>query len=323
MTNESKTQPLFLKPIFHHKMWGGTKLKDFNYQINEDQVGEAWLASTYGEDLSIIMNGNFKEQSLKTVWEHHPELFNHHPADEAFPLLVKILDAKRNLSIQVHPDDYNAGKYFKEPNGKTECWYILSAEPGSKAYFGHKAQTADEMKAAIKNHQLADLLNPIAVKPGDMIYVSAGTLHALGAGIVALEIEQSSDDTLRFYDFDRVDAETGKKRPLQVDEAIEVTNFPNVEPDKKMTLPITDKDNKAQTSILRAKYFKVSKINNDKPAVFTTKNNYSINIVIDGTGSLIIDNQKYQVNKGMTFVLPSPISEYQLEGNLDIIRITE
>ena len=128
------------------------------------------------------------------------------------------------------------------------------------AYYGHQAQSAAEMQKDIKNHQLGSLLTTIKVKPGDLIYVPAGTLHALGAGIVALEIEQSSDNTLRFYDFARIDPVTGKQRPIQIDKAIAVTNFPNHIPDEKLIQPVVDFDNPAITSILRSPYFQISRI---------------------------------------------------------------
>ncbi|WP_395378731.1 type I phosphomannose isomerase catalytic subunit [Fructilactobacillus frigidiflavus] len=321
MNNQTKSEPLFLKPIFHQKMWGGTKLKQFNFAIPNDKTGEAWLASAYGNDLSQIINGPYQGQTLKQVWHDEPQLFDNHRPDQAFPLLVKILDAHQSLSVQVHPSDENAQQFFAEPNGKTECWYILAAKPNSVAYYGHLAQSATEMKTAIKEHHLTDILKPIKVKPGDLIYVPAGTLHALGAGIVALEIEQSSDNTLRFYDFARVDPTTGKERPLQVERAIAVTNFPNVVPDEKITNPIPDPHNADVTSILRSQYFKVNRIEIDeKTEIFSQQ--YSINTVISGAGTLICDKQPYHIEMGDTFIMPTPIKNYWIKGQLTIIQAT-
>ncbi|KRN78244.1 type I phosphomannose isomerase catalytic subunit [Fructilactobacillus lindneri] len=322
MSAENKNEPLFLKPILHQKMWGGTNLKESNLPIKTDHVGEAWLASVYGQDLSKISNGKFKGKTLKQVWHDEPELFDNHRSNQTFPLLVKMLDAKENLSIQVHPNDENANKYFSEPNGKTECWYILAAKPDSVAYYGHNAQTAAEMKSAIQQHQLEKILTTISVKPGDLIYVPAGTLHALGAGIVALEVEQSSDNTLRFYDFDRVDPETGEQRPLNIKDAIAVTNFPNIVPSQDMTNPIQDTHNQAITSILRSKYFTLKRINVDGETNITS-HHYSINVVISGSGTLSDDKQEYQIKKGDTFIMPTPITNYQFNGKLTLIQVTE
>lgn len=249
-------------------------------------------------------------------------MFDNHRPDQSFPLLVKMLDAQQSLSIQVHPNDENARKFFAEPNGKTECWYILAAKPDSVAYYGHQAQSAAEMQKDIKNHQLGSLLTTIKVKPGDLIYVPAGTLHALGAGIVALEIEQSSDNTLRFYDFARIDPVTGKQRPIQIDKAIAVTNFPNHIPDEKLIQPVVDFDNPAITSILRSPYFQISRIKVVGKTQITHQH-YSINVVTEGSETLVCDNQEYQIETGMTFIMPTPIKNYWFKGNLTIIQANE
>lgn len=150
----------------------------------------------------------------------------------------------------------------------------------------------------------------------------AGTLHALGAGIVALEIEQSSDNTLRFYDFARIDPVTGKQRPIQIDKAIAVTNFPNHIPDEKLTQPVVDFDNPAITSILRSPYFQISRIKVVGKTQITHQH-YSINVVTEGSETLVCDNQEYQIETGMTFIMPTPIKNYWFKGNLTIIQANE
>lgn len=322
MSEQNEIEPLFLKPIFQQKMWGGTNLKKFKFDIPTNQTGEAWLASAYGNDLSEIINGPYRGKTLKQVWNDEPQLFGYHRLDQSFPLLVKMLDAQQSLSIQVHPNDENAHKFFAEPNGKTECWYILAAQPGAVAYYGHQARSADEMKVALNQGKLEKLLTTIKVKAGDLIYVPAGTLHALGAGIVALEIEQSSDNTLRFFDFARVDPNTGKQRPLQVDKAVAVTNFPNLIPDAKITKPIVNADNSAVISILRSKYFNVDKVN-VRENTKIINDNYSINVVIAGSGILACGDKTYQIETGNTFIMPTPIKNYCFKGNLTIIQVTE
>ncbi|KRN12384.1 mannose-6-phosphate isomerase [Fructilactobacillus fructivorans] len=316
----TKVIPLFLKPVLQDKMWGGTELRRYHYQLNSDHVGEAWIASTYGNDLSVVENEPYAGQTLKEIWKKHPELFGGHPDHVAFPLLVKILDAKENLSIQVHPSDENAQKYFNERNGKTECWYILDAKLDSQVYYGHSATSKDEIWDAIKHHELDRILETQTVQPGEMIYVPAGTLHSLGAGIVALEVEQNSDNTLRFYDFDRVNQKTGKKRPLQIDDAIKVTNTPNILPAKDQTKRVPDPDNPDRLRLLKSKYFNVYQIAVENDTKIKGVTTYSVNVVVDGDGTLVVNGTAYPVKKGDTYILPVQVKDYELKGHVVIVQ---
>lgn len=246
----------------------------------------------------------------------HLAKFGGHPADQAFPLLVKILDANRDLSIQVHPGDAYAQAHG-ELYGKTESWYILSAEPGAKLYYGHTAKTREELSKAVHEGHIQSILRTVPVKAGEFYYVPSGTLHALGTGIVALETQQSSDMTFRFYDFDRVDPTTGKKRDLQVEEALEVTTVPHKDPDIRQA--VTTQDNARVTTLVDATYFAVQKIEITKQSTLQMPHRYMIQTVIGGSGTLKVGGQTYEVKKGTTYLLPKTVSTYQLDGQLKVI----
>lgn len=308
--------PLLLKAALHEKMWGGTRLQDYGFQLPSDHTGEAWIASAHPHGPSTVMNGPFAGKTLGDVWQTTPELFGGHKDGQAFPLLVKILDANRDLSIQVHPDDAYAQAHG-DLYGKTESWYILSAKPGAQLYYGHTAKTRDELSQAVHSGHIRDILRTIPVKAGEFYYVPAGTLHALGTGIVALETQQSSDMTFRFYDFDRVDPSTGKKRDLQIDEALAVTMVPHHDP--QITPTTTQGDNDQLNTLVSATYFTVEKLVVTGNAQLTQSHHYMIQTVIDGSGTLRVNHVDYPVKKGTTYLLPGPVKDYQLSGDLTII----
>ncbi len=301
---------LHLQAELHEKMWGGSALEDFNYKIPSDHTGEAWTIAAHSNGQSTVINGKLAGQGLSRVWQDHPELFGGHGRDEAFPLLVKILDAHENLSIQVHPNDKQSHEKF----GKTESWYILDAKPGSKIYYGHHAKTRDELKKMVDQKEWDKLLRTIPVQKGDFFYVASGTFHALGAGIIALEIQQSSDTTYRFYDFDRIDTVTKEKRPLQIEEALAVTTVPHVDPTLIQDTTIVD-----QTVIERlvvATKFTIDKLLVRGPSLFELTHHYELFTVIEGSGFIDAD----QIKKGDSFIVLSDAKNYRLDGDMTLIR---
>ncbi|USS88423.1 mannose-6-phosphate isomerase [Fructilactobacillus hinvesii] len=322
MTEKLSAQPLFLAPVLQPKLWGGNGLHKYYPQLATAGMGEAWIASTYKKFQSQISSGPFKGQTLQAVWETHPELFGGHSTGADFPLLVKLLDAHENLSIQVHPDDDNARTLFHEPNGKTECWYILDVQPGARAYYGHRAQTRVELERAIQTQRLDDYLITRPVTPGEIIYVPGGTLHALGAGIVALEVEQNSDNTLRFYDFDRVNPKTREKRSLQIEEALSATRFPAQAPAATVTAPRIDSKQPGRTEILRSRYFHVAELASATEIRLQPQSQWSINVVIAGTGQLEVADHSYELTIGQTFVLPVRFPVARITGRLKLIQAT-
>ncbi|MFC6322924.1 mannose-6-phosphate isomerase, class I [Companilactobacillus baiquanensis] len=312
-------EPLFLKPVFHEKMWGGRKLERFNYDLPAGDIGECWAISGHPHGRSEVENGEFAGQYIDDLWKNHSELFGH-PEGKVFPLLTKILDAEASLSVQVHPDNEYAWKHEHEL-GKTECWYIIDAEPGSYLIYGHNAKNKQELDQMIESGDWDDLLRKVPVKTGDFFYVPSGTVHALNKGIMALETQQSSDTTYRLYDYDRVEKSTGKKRELHIQQSEDTITVPHKDPKLDIQTQIDGK-NKFTTFVQPpiSPYFSVYRWEIKEPA--TLKHNigkYTLISVIDGSGKISVDGKDYDLKKGVHLIVPATIKEWTVDGSLDII----
>lgn len=311
------SEPLFLKPYFQEKIWGGNKLhKEYGYKIPSDHTGECWAISAHTHGPAVVENGPYKGMTLTEVWDKHREVFGNAKGD-VFPLLTKILDAKEDLSVQVHPDDAYAKEHEGEL-GKTECWYVLSADEGATMYYGHHAKTKEELKEMIENKEWDKLLRKVPVKAGDFLYVPAGTIHAIGKGIMVLETQQSSDTTYRLYDFDRIDKTTGKLRELHLKQSIDVTNVPHVDP--KLELEVLETPEKKVTKFVDTDFFAVYKWEITGTALFERKiAPYTLVSVLDGRGQLEVSGKTYEVKKGMHFILPNDVTSWVLSGDMMLI----
>lgn len=308
-------EPLFLDGVLQEKIWGGTKLRDeYGYDIPSEQTGELWAISAHPNGPATVKNGEFKGLTLDKLWDEHRELFGNQEGD-VFPLLTKIIDAQDDLSVQVHPDDKYGLKHEGEL-GKTECWYILSADPGAKIVYGHSANTKKELGEQIDNRNWDELLEYVEVKPGDFFYLPSGTVHALGSGIMILETQQSSDTTYRLYDYDRRD-DDGNLRDLHIEQSIDVTTVPHEE---NTPMPSTKKDDDSLiTTLVTNEFFTVFdwQINNETN--LNQEGLYTLASVIDGEGQLIIGEESYPVTKGDHFILPNEIKNWTLTGKLQLI----
>ena len=218
---------LKLKPALKDYLWGGTRLKtEYKMESDLEKVAEAWVLSTHKDGAGIVLNG---ELAGKTLTEA-VELFGKDCLGENgkkfsyFPILIKLIDAKDDLSVQVHPDDEYALRVEGE-YGKTEMWYIVDCEEGATLYYGFKEEiTKDEFRAKIADNTITDVLNKVPVKKGDVFFIPSGTIHAIGSGILIAEIQQNSNTTYRVSDYGRLGAD-GKPRPLHIDKAVEVTSL--------------------------------------------------------------------------------------------------
>lgn len=313
-------EPIFLTPYFRPKIWGGRKLKTiFNYDIPDGQVGEAWVISGYKDDASTVTDGDFKGQSLRTLYHNHPELFGH-PKSKEFPLLVKFLDANDNLSVQVHPDDDYARK-VEHDRGKTESWYVLQADPGSYLIYGHTAKTREELADMIKKGKWDKLLRKVPVKTGDFFYVPAGTIHALTKGILVIETQQSSDVTYRLYDYDRVDDQTGKKRELHTQKSIDVTTVPHVDPQLDIQVK-EDQDAEIKTLVQPpvSPHFYLWQV--DLAGKWETGLNghpYKLVTVIEGSGQIELGSKTYNLARGMNLIIPNQMKNFTLTGKMKLV----
>lgn len=311
-------EPIFLTPVFQERIWGGQKLQtEFNYQIPFEHTGEAWVISAHPNGPSIIKNGPLEGKSLKDAWEQHGDLFNRKTSnDEAYPLLIKILDANNDLSVQVHPDDIYAREVENQPYGKTECWYVLSADDDAEIIFGHHASTRDELKQMVADGAWDNLLRRVPVKEGDFVYVPSGTIHAIGKGIVILETQQSSDITYRVYDYNRTDAE-GNTRELHLDAAIDVTTVPHQTPNFDQTEEIND--GLTAKRLVEEKYFTVYHWNLDGAVKKELDVDFLQISVLKGQAEITVEGRVFKIKKGENFVVPATVERYQIEGQAEFI----
>ena len=308
-------QPLFMKPVFQEKIWGGSRLRTvFGFDIPNDKIGEDWAISAHPNGVSVIENGPYQGQTLDQLWKEHQELFGH-STEDVFPLLIKILDAEDDLSVQVHPDDVYGLKNEGEL-GKTECWYIIDAKPGAEIIYGHHAQTREELAAMINEGRWDDLLTRVPVKKGDFFYVPSGTIHAIGKGIMILETQQSSDTTYRVYDYDRKD-DSGQLRELHIQQSVDVTTVPAKTPD--LNIQEVRKGDSAIVTYLKTDFFNVYEWQVKGSLRFKKAAPYTLATVITGFGKLVVNGETYELNMGTSFILPNQIESWEIQGDVTII----
>lgn len=300
---------LFMEPVLKEMIWGGDRLKEeFDYTKATDKTGEAWAVSAHPNGDCVIKNGTWKGQTLSSLWKSHRELFGNLEG-EKFPLLIKIIDAKDDLSIQVHPDDNYAKDHENGSFGKTECWYILDCEENGTIVMGHNAKTKDELCQMIDQKKWNDLIRTIPIKKGDFLQIDPGTVHAIKGGTLILETQQNSDITYRVYDYDRLS--DGKPRELHVEKSKDVIKVPYE--DKK-----EEKSQKAGgqvETLISCSYYTVQKFAITQKEEYVQNKAFQIMSVIDGEG--IIDG--ISVKKGEHFIIPCGYGAYTLDGKMTLI----
>lgn len=305
---------LFFSVLLKERLWGGHKLASRYGKKSNVNVGEAWILSGHKEGESIVKNGYYKGRSLNELYLNEKELFGPSNYDK-FPLLVKILDAQKWLSVQVHPNDEYAKKHHND-YGKNECWYVLSAKKDASIIYGQKVHTKAEFEVAIKENAWDKALNYVKVKKDDFFNVPVGTIHAIGEGIEILEIQQSSDVTYRLYDFDRLDAH-GKKRELHIKESLDVIDF-----DVKRPLFELKRYGDIER-LVENKYFVVDKIV-PKTEVYVENGThlYTILYAKKRDVTIVINNKKYQIKKNKVALLSANVKSFSVlpEGELFVVK---
>ncbi len=302
---------MFLEPVFKEMIWGGNRLsKEFHYNIPSDATGECWAVSAHKNGDCCVKNGAYQGEKLSDLWANHRELFGNQTGDE-FPLLIKIIDAKTDLSIQVHPGDAYANINENGSLGKTECWYILDCDEDAKIVVGHNASDKKELREMIAQNRWNDLIQVRPIKKGDFFQINPGTVHAIKGGTLILETQQSSDVTYRLYDYDRL--QDGKPRELHIDKSIDVINCPHVDVVSKGT-ELSLEHGKVE-ELIQCEFYTVKKITLWGKETFEQTKPFQIYSVIDGDGT--INGQAIQ--KGDHFILPSGFGNYEIQGTMQLI----
>lgn len=295
-----------LKPVTKDLIWGGNQLKrEYHKESTNSNIAESWELSAYPNSESIIDSGEEK-MLLSEFYKKYPEYFGKFLNKyEDFPLLIKLINAAKPLSVQVHPDDEYAKKHEGQM-GKNEFWLILDADDDSYIYYGLKDKlTKEELRNFIENKSLEIHLNKVKVKPGQGFYIPSGTIHAIGPNITLLEVQQNSDVTYRIYDYDRKD-QNGNKRELHIDEAIKVSNLEPIE-----LFPSEDLNS------FDSKYFRIRKfdVRDGEEKVPLSRNSFSYVICSEGELTLSVQAQSVVLNKGNSVLIPATSKELQITGN--------
>ncbi len=307
--------PLLLQPSLHVKVWGGRRLATYLHKSlpTDEPYGESWEL----HDTAIVENGALAGQTLGDVLKCYGVKLvgeGNNP-DEGFPLLAKLLDASDWLSVQVHPNDEQARRLEGDPRGKTEAWVILVAEPDAKLVIGVKTGTTREQLAqAIRDGYLEDLLVFADVKAGDVVYLAANTIHAIGPGLLIYEIQQSSDVTYRLYDWNRLGLD-GEPRELHIEKGTQVSNVETLPP---ITHIDTAQD---QVIIVDGEYFRTARHRlNGAPQHVQTQGCFHALTCIEGEVSLTADDTAINLSIGRTALVPAVLTSYTLNGTGVVLR---
>ena len=309
---------IFLTPHLTHNIWGGTRLREeFGYEIEGNDIGECWGIAAHPNGSSVVRGGSYDGLKLSELYETHRELFGG-LTSPVFPLLVKIIDANDNLSIQVHPDDAYAKVHENGSLGKTECWYILDCPEGAELVIGHNAKDRKELASMIHEGRWTEFIRKVPVKKGDFIQIDPGTVHAITAGVLILETQQNSDITYRVYDYDRL--QNGKPRQLHIEQSIDVITVPAKSAEGSVLH--TSEEKGVLQEIYANEFYRVMKIELDDAhpsvSVDTADCPFMELSLVEGEGR--IDGR--EVKKGDHLIAPAGYGTIRLEGALTAILST-
>ena len=313
-----KLYPLKFTPIFKYRIWGGEKLKnELNKNYTEEKIGESWEISDVSGDETFVAEGNLKGKSLRDLTNQFKGDFLGNSVYEKFgiefPMLIKFIDAKTPLSIQVHPGD-EVARLRHDSFGKNEMWYVMQADKDAELIVGFdKKVNREEYKSHLKNNTILNVLHHENVTKGDTFYIPTGRVHAIGAGVLLAEIQQTSNITYRIYDYDRIDSKTAEKRELHNDMAIDVLDY-EVHDNYKTNYHL--KKN-ASSKLVHSPYFKTNilEINSIVEKDYTAIDSFVIFMCVEGVAYIVSEGKTYTINNGETLLLPASIKNIQLKAD--------
>ena len=320
-------KPFLLKPAAKDYLWGGSRLNDdFKFGMDADPFAEAWVCSTHRDGCSVLTTG----ETLREVLKAHPEYIGTHASTVAgghFPILIKLIDANKDLSVQVHPDDEyslaNEGQL-----GKTELWYVLDAKKDASLVYGFNRDVeAGEVRQAIDDGTVGNLLNHVPVKKNDLFFIESGTVHAIGAGCLVAEIQENSNVTYRLYDYDRVD-KNGEQRELNIEKGLEVANLKASAAPRQPMRVLRYRNGCASELLCRCKYFQVERlllnteVNRELASYKTEENSFHALLCVDGCGIIAADGFMLNFFKGDCIFVPANSIEMKLHGQAQILDVS-
>lgn len=317
-------EPVLLQSVLKDYIWGGKRLiNEFGKSGNDTHVAESWELSCHSAGNSVIKNGEYKNMSLhEWITIMGNDVLGEKAKNyENFPILIKLIDANDNLSLQVHPDDSYAliheGEY-----GKNEMWYIVDCEPGATIIVGwNRNVTKEELQNRIKDNTLLELCEKIPVKKGDAFYIEAGTIHAIGKGVLIAEVQQNSNLTYRIYDYGRKDA-NGHQRELHIEKAFDVINLV---PNKiiKVSSEELEREETRQRELVNCNYFNVREINiRDEILLICNQQSFQSILVLEGEGYLSHQEKNLKLVKGDSVFIPAGLGNYKVNGKMKVLLTT-
>lgn len=321
-------EPIFLRPTGKDYLWGGSRINDeFGKGIALEPLAETWECSTHPDGPSYAVGGEFDGQSLAEILKAHPEYLGTHPErGEGLPILIKFIDAKRDLSVQVHPTDDFAAAHENGQRGKTEMWYVLDAAKDAKLVYGLRHDTdAEALRESIESGTVEKHLQTVPIAKNDVFFIEAGTIHAIGAGALIAEIQQSSNLTYRLYDYDRVD-KNGHKRPLHVQKALAAANLRSSTAPRQPMRVLHYRPGCASELLCRCRYFEVYRMlvnteRRQKVAYRADAMSFRVLLCVDGCGTVSFCNSASNIYKGDCVFLPADSVELCLHGQLQLLDI--
>lgn len=312
--------PLLLKPPIKDYIWGGSKLKtEYSLETECDIAAEAWMLSCHKDGSGVVINGEFANKTLPEVLNIWGKAALGEKAENFayFPLLIKLIDAKQKLSVQVHPNDEyalkNEGEY-----GKTEMWYVVDCEEGAQLVYGFKKQISkEEFEKRIKDNTLMDVCNSVPVNKGDVFFIDAGTLHAIGEGILIAEVQQNSNTTYRVSDYGRLGLD-GKPRPLHIEKALDVTKCEVPKMPYGQVGKITKKGKNSVRELAKCDLFTAQLIKLKDEFAINTNDSFISLVVLNGNAKLVYQDNELQIKKGDSIFIPA-LLKTKLIGNAEIL----
>ena len=329
--DEMLNEPFLLYPEGKDYLWGGTRLNDdFEKGIDLDPLAETWECSTHPDGPSIVVSGVYRGQRLNKLLKDRPDFLGTHPAVEGeLPILIKFIDANKDLSVQVHPDDEYANKYENGQLGKTEMWYVLDAAKDAHLCFGlSRDMSKEKVRKSIEEGKLEQYLQKVPVKKNDVFYIEAGTIHAIGAGTLVAEIQENSNLTYRMYDYDRVD-KNGNKRELHVDKALEVANLKASNSPRQPMRVLKYSRGCATEFLCRCKYFQVERmlLNTERchemVSFRSNELSFQVYLCIDGCGTMFYGaGGALHFFKGDCIFVPANSVQCKFHGQAQLLKVT-
>ena len=317
-----------LIPMGKDYLWGGTRLREeYGKKIDLTPLAETWECSVHPDGPSYVANGTYKGKTLAEVLKAHPEYLGTKVENGELPVLVKFIDAKKNLSVQVHPSDEYAREHEGD-NGKTEMWYVIDADEGAHLIYGFQHEVTEEiLRKAVESGTLDKHLQKVPVHKGDTYFVPAGTVHGIGKGILVAEIQESSNVTYRVYDYDRVD-KNGRKRQLHVDKALEVAGLDSsAEPHQPMRV-LKYQPGWASELLCRCKYFQVERIilntekRKDKVPFQVGEVSFNVLLCLSGCGIMFYGEEVLLFFKGDCIFVPADSVEMEIYGKAALLKVS-